>query len=368
MNTCPARLQTLPCSLQGYGYLSEPVRLGDTTIRLMKGHGAYFPELVGDQFFFVLVEGCDGCCEQMRVTARVGDVLTVERGNGCECINSNARVSYDYTSREYIQAIAREIGINVKSPLEYDCETNTLSLDCNKLATDSDCGCGSGQNKSGEGRRGPQGPAGRNGADGISITGISIDEHNTLRWTDSKGNSHTIGTVVAAQGPRGEKGDTGPQGPAGPTGPQGDDAGKIQMSEHEDGTFELFIITPEGGTKSLGTWKPRAGTGITDLNIDSDGHLIVNLSDGAKVDAGSTIGPRGPIGHTASFGMIYRNGKVIVSGPAGAEVYLRTEGRILGSRFSIPANGTIGIDNPNTGVETVVELVYNGGVVEVGWF
>jgi len=72
------------------------------------------------------------------------------------------------------QASARGIGINVKSPLEYDCETNTLSLDCNKLATDSDCGCGSGQNKTGEGRRGPQGPAGRNGADGISITDVIL--------------------------------------------------------------------------------------------------------------------------------------------------------------------------------------------------
>lgn len=368
MNTCPARLQTLPCSLQGYGYLANPVRLGDTTIQLMKGHGAYFPELSGNQFFFVMVEGCDGCCEQMRVTARSGDVLTVERGNGCECINSNARVSYDYTSREYIQAIAREIGINVKSPLEYDCETNTLSLDCNKLATDSDCGCGSGKNQAGEGRRGPQGAAGRDGKDGVSIVGVSIDEHNTLRWTDSNQKQHTIGTIIAAQGPRGEIGPQGPQGPQGPAGEKGDDAGKIQMAEHEDGTFELMMIGLDGATKSLGTWRPRAGVGIKDLNINSDGHLIINLTDDTTVDAGSTIGPRGPMGPTASFGMVERNGKVIISGPAGAEVYLRTGGRLIGSKIIIPSNGTIGVDNPNTGVETVVELVHNGNPVEVGWF
>ena len=368
MNTCPTRLQTLPCALRGYGFLSAPVRRGDVTLRLMKGQGAYFPELRGDQFFFVTVEGCDGCCEHMRVTARDGDLLTVERGNGCDCINSNARVSYDYTSREYIQAIAREIGINVISPLTYDCETHTLGIDCNKLAQDSDCGCGSGQNKSGEGRRGPQGEAGRDGADGISVAKITIDEYNTLRWVDSKQRQHTIGTITAAQGPKGEKGESGPPGPQGPAGLQGEGAGTISMVKEDNGEYALLLTEPDGTNKTIGTWKPVAGVGIKDMNIEKNGHLIVELTDGVKLDAGSAAGPKGEKGDTASFSMLYRAGTVYIAGPVGEEVYMVQNGDILGTRTTIPASGVLSIPNPNAGAEGLVSLVHNSSVVALGWF
>lgn len=367
MNVCPIRLQTLPCGLQGYGYLSTPVRSTDTVLRLMNGHGAFFPALQGGQYFFVTVQGCDGCCETMRVTARDGDVLTVVRTDICDCINSNARVTYDAGSREYIQAIAREIGINTVSPLNYDCETHTLSIDCNKLATDSDCGCGSGTGTAGGGLRGPQGPAGRDGADGVGIERFSIDGNNTLYWTNTVGKTYTIGTLTAPRGEKGEKGDKGDTGPQGPQGPAGTDAGTISMSEVA-GVFTLQLTKPDGTNKVIGSWQPVAGVGIEDANVNSDGNLIIDLTNGTQANAGYVIGPRGPVGEVASFGVLYRNGTVYVNGPVGAEFYLRRSGTMLGGRQTIPSGGVAQMANPNTGAEALIEVVHNGGVVALGWF
>lgn len=346
MTVCKQRLQTLPCNKQGYGFLSVPVRPTDTTIHLMKGHGEYFPELVGDQFFFVRVQGCNGCCETMRVVARAGDKLTVERMGACPCIESNARVSYDHSSREYAHALIREVGLNTKSPLHYDCETNTISLDCNAVMKDSDCGCGSGKNESGVGARGPQGPAGRDGADGLGVRSISIDASNTLTWTDSNGRSHTIGTVTAAQGPVGPVGPAGPAGPVGPAGPQGEDAGSISMESSDDGSFALFLTTGEGEKKVIGTWSPPKGD---------------------KGDKGDT-GARGPTGPVGTFNMLERAGKVYIAGPVGETVTLRSNGKTVGERIVIPDGGLWQGANPNTGAQAVIELVHNGSVVALGYF
>lgn len=368
MNVCTARLQELPCDLRGFGYLAEPVRLNDTTLLLMKGQGEYFPAITGDQFFFVNVEGCKGCCEHMRVTARDGDRLTVERTGRCDCINSNAKVSYDYTSKHYIQAIAREIGLNVLSPLTYDCETNTVGIDCTKLAQDSDCGCGSGNNAPGTGPRGPRGESGRDGTDGVGVRSISIDATNTLSYTDTLGRTYTIGTVTAAQGPKGDKGDVGEPGPQGPPGIKGDSVGQLSMRDNSDGTFSLILTDGNGQVTEVGSWTPPAGPGIADMNINANGELIVELTTGVQINAGVTIGPRGPVGPAASFDVTYVNGQVYVAGPAGAEFWFIRQGTQLGPRLFIPADGIWYGNNPNTGVPTVIGVRTAGGVVAVGYF
>ena len=340
---CKQRLQTLPCSLRGVGYLAEPVGSAANTLTLMKGQGANFPTLTDDQFFFVSVEGCKGCCEQMRVVARDGDTLTVERTNHCDCIDSNARVAYDYTSREYILAIVRELGIEVTSPLTYDCESNTLSIDCNKLATDSDCGCGSGKNAAGVGQRGPQGPAGRDGKDGLGVASIHVaDDTNVLTWTDSLGQRHTAGTITASRGPQGERGDVGPVGSQGERGPQGE--------KGERG--------PQG----------EKGVGITSHNINQDGELELVYSNGESANVGRVVGPRGPQGATASFSVLHNAGKVYIAGPAGEEVYLRKSGAVIGGRQVIPGGGVLTMDNPNVSEAALIELVNKTDVVALGWF
>ena len=231
-----------------------------------------------------------------------------------------------------------------------------------------DCGCGSGKDEAGGGRRGPQGERGADGKDGVSVTSIAIDNTNTLTWTDNKGKTHTIGTIIPPQGQKGEKGDQGERGPQGPAGPQGEDAGAISMERDEaTGTFTLYITTGEGAKRSIGSWKPVAGVGIADMNV-VDGNLEVTLTDGKKLSAGSIVGPRGPQGQTASFSMLYSNGKVYIGGPAKAEVYLRKNGAMLGGRQQIPDNGLLVMNNPNSSTEAVIELVHNGGVVALGYF
>lgn len=365
---CPARLQELPCALTGVGYLREPVRQNDTTLRLMKGQGANFPELIGDQFFFVSVEGCDGCCENMRVVARDGDTLTVERTNTCDCINSNARISYDHASKSYIQAAAREIGLNVTSPLAYDCATNTLSLDCNKLATDSDCGCGGGGGGVGVGGggRGEQGAPGRDGKDGLGIESITVDAANYLRWTDSNGRVHNVGQLTATAGPRGEQGVKGEKGEKGDPGPQGESAGTLSIVADGGNTFTLHV-TNEDGTYKAGTITVTPVT-VKSATVNEAGRLVVTMTDDSTFDAGSVVGPRGLAGERGSFNVLHNAGRVYVSGPAGSSVSFRTSGRSIGQTVTIPPAGVWSGANPNTGAAALVEVVHDGGVVAIGYF
>lgn len=365
---CPARLVELPCSMQGYAYLANPLRRDGVELQLMRGHGRHFPVLTGSEFFFVKVEGCEGCCESMKVVATRGDVLVVERPDtGCDCINSNARVSYDYTSKRYIQAAAREIGLNVTGPLVYDCETNTLSVDCNKLFSDPDCGCGSATPPAGGGMRGPIGPEGRPGKDAIGIESMSL-EGNVLTWQDSTGRRHTAGTIEPPPGQKGDRGDVGPAGPAGPPGPRGADAGSITMAE-QDGQFTLTLRTDDGTERVLGKWTPPRGIGIKDMNIDENsGKLLVTLTDESKLDAGLARGPVGPIG---SFDMTQYGNQLAVCGPPGATFTFAIQNHLVNNTNRGPhqlnQEGLWVGNKPHILAEAqLVKVMYNRLVVAVG--
>ncbi len=65
----------------------------------------------------------------------------------------------------------------------------------------------------------------------------------------------TILALSGCTGPAGVQGPTGQQGPAGPAGP--------------------------------------AGVSITGASVNSAGHLVLTLSNGQTIDAGSVIGPQG---------------------------------------------------------------------------
>lgn len=62
------------------GRLATNISPTDTTISLKAGDGAVFPTLSADDWFPLTLTRSDGRVEIMRVTARSGDVLTVERG------------------------------------------------------------------------------------------------------------------------------------------------------------------------------------------------------------------------------------------------------------------------------------------------
>lgn len=135
MPDCPVHYKDLACGLTGVGYTAEVISGAVTTVRLRKGHGKQFPEMAsGDYFYAYLTDGCNECCEQVKVTGIKGDVVTFERSAmSCDCYSTNSRLRYSNCSVEAIRAIASEVGINVVPPLRYDCATRTLSIDCGAL-------------------------------------------------------------------------------------------------------------------------------------------------------------------------------------------------------------------------------------------
>lgn len=130
--TCPARLEPLPCSFSGVGFLANPATPDAATLHLMLGQGDSFPMPSDGKVFYVDVSGC-GCCTRLKVTGRTGDNLTVEPGSLCSCLPSGARVSYATSSPEHMRLAAIEAMPTFLPPLIYDCATNTVRLDCDAL-------------------------------------------------------------------------------------------------------------------------------------------------------------------------------------------------------------------------------------------
>lgn len=85
-----------------------------------------------------------------------------------------------------------------------------------------------------------------------------------------------IQAVEAVRGEKGDKGDTGEAGPTGPKGPKGDkgDTGPagVDGKDGKDGTDGV-----DG----------KDGVGVEDVTVDFDGHLVLTLSNGTEIDAGS---------------------------------------------------------------------------------
>lgn len=70
--------------------LSAPVAAGDTTFALPVGQGGVFPSLGAGDYFYLTV-GAPGSFEIVKVTARVGDTLTVTRAQeGTTALNFSA--------------------------------------------------------------------------------------------------------------------------------------------------------------------------------------------------------------------------------------------------------------------------------------
>lgn len=129
---CPSRYAALPCNLTGVGFSAMKANLATGQLLLQRGHGSQFPTLNPGQFFLATIaDACGVCCETVRVVGIDGDTLLFERpAPRCDCVASNSRVRYDSHSVDAIRAIAADLGIEVKFPLVYDCETRQLSIDC----------------------------------------------------------------------------------------------------------------------------------------------------------------------------------------------------------------------------------------------
>ncbi len=111
--------------------------------------------------------------------------------------------------------------------------------------------------------------AGCAGPVGTGVTTATVDSSGDLSIVLSDGSTVTAGNVEGPQGP------TGPQGPQGPQGVQG----------------------PAG----------ESGTGISSASVNDAGELILTLTDGQTVNAGSVVGPEGPSGPQGPAGTITGN-------------------------------------------------------------
>lgn len=132
---CPSCYAELPCALTGVGFIHTPAPIGARELILNKNHGAHFPDLQGCEFFFAYItDACTNQCVKVRITAvnKTTDRLTLETPLTA-CVPSLSKITYDSTSVEAIREIADGVGINVLSPLVYDCSTRTLSIDCQKM-------------------------------------------------------------------------------------------------------------------------------------------------------------------------------------------------------------------------------------------
>ena len=87
-----------------------------------------------------------------------------------------------------------------------------------------------------------------------------------------------LSKIQAVEAIRGEKGDKGDPGPTGAKGPKGDKGDIGVGKDGKDG-----VAGKDGADGSNG----EDGVGVQDATVDFDGHLVLTLTNGEEVDAGS---------------------------------------------------------------------------------
>lgn len=231
------------------------------------------------------------------------------------------------------------------------------------------------------GATGPQGPAGATGpagANGSSITSATVSVTGRLLVTLSNGtvvdagnvsgiSSATVngsgqlvltkqdGSTVNAGnviGPKGDTGNTGPQGPQGSTGSTGVGVAGAVVN----GSGQLVITLTDGSTvnagSSVGPQGPQGvagptgptgpqGVSVVTAVIDGAGNLILTLDDGTSIQAGSSVGPMGPQGVQGPAGRSIADSGVTVDGDGNLQVTL-SDGVVINAGYVVGPQGSTG--------------------------
>lgn len=350
---CDKPLIFLSCDSSGQARTAQAVNPNDTVIQLMRGQGSRFPEVPNGKWFYIRVVGCDSCCETMRVVGRDGDKLHVQRGFGtqCTCIKSNSLITYTTDTQYFFEDLLSVLPLNVADPLKYNCETNTLSVDCAKLFSSKCGGCGcegtsniaAAENPApaggGGGGAGLRGPKGDRGDAGVGIQTMNVSATKRLIVTLTDGRLIDAGMVPTAAGVPGERGAPGEKG--------------------------------EKGEKG------DAGTSLVEFTMQN-GNLIAAMSNGESKNLGSVIGPQGPRGPQGEQGPIGQDGHTFsyvedatnayLSGRPGTTVRLvimTPTGEEDGGSFDIPPAGFLKIRKLNVTGKTAVLIRQNGSTMGV---
>lgn len=95
-----------------YSQIAAALASNADTLTVTSGHGARFPALGSGDWFFATLLSMSGAFEIVRVTARVDDVLTIERG-----AEGTIPISFPVDSRIELRVTTGNIDINNQNVL-----------------------------------------------------------------------------------------------------------------------------------------------------------------------------------------------------------------------------------------------------------
>ena len=209
-----------------------------------------------------------------------------------------------------------------------------------------------------DGQDGRDGINGKDGKDGVSVTGVTINDENKLVITLSKGDPIII-----------DKSLMGATGAAGADGADGKDGNGISSVTLTPDFCLVFHYTDGTNSEKLGPIKGEkgdkgdGGVGITNVSLDEYGNLYITYSNtnvpvllgnarGPKGDTGDT-GPAGPKGDTGADG---KDGVGIKNAYVNSERHLILE---LTDGTTIDA-GYVGVSEEPTATHTVIFKDWDG--------
>ena len=138
-----------------------------------------------------------------------------------------------------------------------------------------------------DGKDGTDGANGADGIDGLDGTSVTVgtDADGNVVLTDGFGNTVTVQVIVGADGKDGQDGVNGKDGVDGTNGEDGKDG-----TDGVDGTNGTDGVDGTDGTNGIdgtnGT-DGQDGVSVTNATVNSSGDLIITLSNGTEINAGS---------------------------------------------------------------------------------
>lgn len=206
-----------------------------------------------------------------------------------------------------------------------------------------------------DGKDGRDGINGKDGKDGVSVTGVTINDENKLVITLSEGNPIII--------------DESLMGATGAAGADGKDGNGISSVTLTPDFYLVFHYTDGTNSEKLGPIKGEKGdkgddgVGIANVSLDANGNLYITYSNtnvpvllgnarGPKGDTGDT-GPAGPKGDTGADG---KDGVGIKNAYVNSERHLILE---LTDGTTIDA-GYVGVSEEPAATHTVIFKDWDG--------
>lgn len=132
---CATNLVFLPIAATGTGCVRKIVG-SPSTITLFKDNAANFPSLTTGKFFYAIIHArCANVIVKVTAVDMTTNQFTVEwvEGQPLSCIPEGSQIVYSLCNQYALQEMIDTSPVNVTSPLVFDCDTRTISVDCAAL-------------------------------------------------------------------------------------------------------------------------------------------------------------------------------------------------------------------------------------------